>query len=359
MKRVPGKGAAHDGPGTSMEERHERALTTTGEEARPDGAGGETQPDAPTATTAGGATGRHPRRLPMAGGTVAAHLPAPLAQARSEPAMVMATLHVGRSTSHLHARDAMPAPPSGGRAEQGRDARVAAMDRRHALKVMALAAAAPGLASCGPGPGDEDGAGSSTAGDRGIPGGATAGRATNPNARGDPWDPDLLAPAVPWERQLDPDELESLAALCDVILPADNRSPSASEVGAHDFIDEWVSAPYEALQEGGVLIRGGLAWLDREARARFGNGRPAADVRFRTLSTAEQHAVCDDIRDPARAEGGPFEAPSLFFDQVRRLTLTAFWTTAEGMDDLRYIGNTPLTRWDPPPPEVLRHIGLA
>ena len=62
---------------------------------------------------------------------------------------------------------------------------------------------------------------------------------------------------------------------------------------------------------------------------------------------------------PERAEGGRFEAPALFFDRVRYLTLTAFWTTAEGMDDLQYVGNTPLTRWDPPPPEVLRHIGLG
>jgi hypothetical protein len=28
------------------------------------------------------------------------------------------------------------------------------------------------------------------------------------------------------------------------------------------------------------------------------------------------------------------------------------------MDDLQYVGNIPLARWDPPPPEVLRHIGL-
>ena len=233
------------------------------------------------------------------------------------------------------------------------------MDRRHALKVMALAAAAPGLASCGAEAGDGGRATDAAAGAAGIPGGGSAGEVTNPNARGDLWDPDLLSPVVPWERQLDPDELESLAVLCDVILPADDRSPSASEVGAHDFIDEWVSAPYEALQAGGVLIRGGLVWLDREAHRRFGNGAASADARFRDLTGAQRHAICDDICDPVRAEGGPFEAPSLFFDRVRYLTLTAFWTTAEGMDDLQYVGNTPLTQWDPPPPEVLRHIGLA
>ena len=39
------------------------------------------------------------------------------------------------------------------------------------------------------------------------------------------------------------------------------------------------------------------------------------------------HAICDAICDPERAEGGRFEAPALFFDRVRYLTLTAFWTT--------------------------------
>ena len=240
----------------------------------------------------------------------------------------------------------------------------AGMDRRHALKVMALAAAAPGLASCSPGPrgGDESADASTGTADiagGSIPGGAIPGQISNPNARGDLWDPDLLSPVVPWERQLEADELQSLAVLCDVIVPADDRSPSASEVGAHDFIDEWVSAPYEATREGGVLIRGGLVWLDREAHMRFGGNASSSSVRFRDLTAAQQHAICDDISEPERAEGSRFEAPSLFIDRVRYLTLTAFWTTAEGMDDLRYIGNTPLTRWDPPPPEVLRHIGLG
>ena len=52
------------------------------------------------------------------------------------------------------------------------------------------------------------------------------------------------------------------------------------------------------------------------------------------------------------------EAAALFFDKVRDLTSTAFWTTPEGMEDLQYVGNVPLPRWEPPPPEVLRHIGL-
>ncbi len=213
------------------------------------------------------------------------------------------------------------------------------MDRRHALKVMAIAAAAPGLASCSPG---EAPTGAATA----------PSPSANPKARGDAWDPDLISPTVPWERTLSDDELTTLAALCDVIIPADGRSPAASAVGAHEFIDEWVSAPYEGNERDGVLIRGGLVWIDREASSRFGDG-----LRFRDLTDEQKTAICDDICYAPNAPAG-YESAARFFDRVRYLTSTAFWTTTEGMTDLQYIGNVPLTQWYPPPPEVLRHIGL-
>lgn len=214
------------------------------------------------------------------------------------------------------------------------------MDRRHALKVMAIAAAAPTLASCAPG---EGGVGSVD-----VPA-----PTRNPKAAGTAWDPDLIAPAVAWDRQLTDDELASLASLCDVIIPADDRSPSASAVGAHDFIDEWVSAPYEGNERDLVAVRGGLIWLDREAAGRFGEG-----VHFRDLPLERQHAICDDICYLPDAREG-HEIAARFFDRVRDLTSTAFWTTTQGMEDLQYLGNVPLPRWDPPPPEVLRHVGLA
>ena len=217
------------------------------------------------------------------------------------------------------------------------------MDRRQALKVMAIAAAAgSSLVACDPG--EEPSATTTPA------------PATNPKAAGTASDPDLVAPAVPWERSLTEEELESLAALCDMIVPADERSPSASQLGAQDFIDEWVSAPYDRNREDAVVIRGGLVWLDREAADRFG-GDDVTGPRFRELSPEQKRAICDDICYLPNAPEG-YEAAALFFDRVRYLTSTAFWTTTEGMLDLQYMGNAPRDRWDPPPPEVLRHIGL-
>ena len=144
----------------------------------------------------------------------------------------------------------------------------------------------------------------------------------------------------------------SLAVLCDVIIPADERSSSASQVGAHDFIDEWVSAPYDANRSDQVIVRGGLTWLDRESAERYGEG-----LRFRDLTLDQKHGICDDICFLPNAAPG-YEAGARFFDRVRDLTSTAFWTTDAGMRDLEYIGNVPLPRWEPPPPEVLRHIGV-
>ena len=213
------------------------------------------------------------------------------------------------------------------------------MDRRHALKIMAIAAATPGLVSCEPSaPGDDVAS---------VPA-----PTSNPRAKGTAADPDLVAPVVPWQRSLAADELASLAVLCDVIIPADERSPSASQVGAPDFIDEWVSAPYPRNERDAVLIRGGLVWLDTESAERFGEG-----LRFRDLTSEQQHAICDDICFlPDASE--QYEMGARFFDRVRYLTSTAFWTSTEGMTDLEYIGNVPMAEWDSPPPEVLRHLGL-
>ncbi len=48
-----------------------------------------------------------------------------------------------------------------------------------------------------------------------------------------------------------------------------NSARRRARVGVPDFIDEWVSAPYEAQQKDGKVIRAGLAWIDDEAKKRF------------------------------------------------------------------------------------------
>ncbi len=209
------------------------------------------------------------------------------------------------------------------------------MDRRHALKVLGAAAALPSLAP--------------TDGDKAPDPAATQGPAWTGPA-GTPSDPNLVTPRVWWPRKLLDGELVTLAALCDTIIPADGHSPSASAVGVPGYIDEWASAPYDDNRESLVKLRGGLAWLNTESERRF--GRP-----FARLGESERNQIADDVCYEPKAKP-EFKGPAQFFDMVRDLTATGFYTTHEGMKDLKYIGNVPLQRWDGPPPEVLKHLGL-
>ncbi|MEO7965908.1 MAG: gluconate 2-dehydrogenase subunit 3 family protein [Gemmatimonadaceae bacterium] len=169
--------------------------------------------------------------------------------------------------------------------------------------------------------------------------------------RGTKWDPDLLHPKVTWSMKLTASELATLTVLCDLIIPADAKSPAASAVGVPAYINEYVSAPGDWYERALVQVRGGLAWIDVESNKRFGK-------RFATATNAQRTQICDDIcyQPKAKAE---FLAASKFFDRVRDLTAEAFYTTDAGMKDIGYVGNYAMLKFDSPPPEVLKHLGLA
>jgi hypothetical protein len=121
---------------------------------------------------------------------------------------------------------------------------------------------------------------------------------TPPASAGYGTDPNLLAPYHPgtyWPLTLTAGQRRIAAVLSDLIIPADEHSPSASSVGVVDFIDEWVSAPYPASLRDRPVVLGGFAWLDEEAKRRFGK-------LFVSASAAQQSALCDDICDARRAD---------------------------------------------------------
>jgi hypothetical protein len=216
-----------------------------------------------------------------------------------------------------------------------RDAAGPSLSRRDALRMLAASATLPILSGSA-------GCASPESADPPVP-------ASGP--RGTPTDPDLLRPIVSWPKQLTQSELVSLAALCDTIIPADDVSPSASAVGVPGYIDEWASAPYDWARDGLAQLRSGLAWLDGESARRFGSP-------FAALAGDQRNAIAEDICYLPRAKPEHQEV-ARFFDMVRDLTATGFYTTVEGMRDIGYVGNTPLDRFDGPPPEVLRRLGLA
>lgn len=172
-------------------------------------------------------------------------------------------------------------------------------------------------------------------------------------AKGYGTDPDLLKsynPADIWPLTFSAQQRQLAAVLCDTIIPADEHSPAASTVGVHDFIDEWISAPYPDQQADRPLILDGLTWIDAESQRRFGLGFVNAIGRQRRM-------ICDDLCHAPDAKP-EFEAAARFFARFRDLTAGGFYTTPEGMKDLKYVGNVALQSFDGPPAELIRKLGL-
>ena len=147
-------------------------------------------------------------------------------------------------------------------------------------------------------------------------------------------------------------QLRVTAVLADMILPEDATSPSASAVGVPDFIDEWVSAPYEAQQNDRSIVLDGLLWIEQQSLDRFG-------VSFVAAEPAQHAEILDDIAYAERIEPGD-EAATAFFARLRFLVIGAYYTTQEGIDDIGYLGNQPIAGEYPgPTPEAMAHLRAA
>ena len=161
----------------------------------------------------------------------------------------------------------------------------------------------------------------------------------------------LYKPGDVWPLTLTETQRRTARALCDVIIPADETSPSASAVGVPDFIDEWISSPYPAQSGDRRSVLEGLKWMDSEANHRF-------QKTFAELAPEQQIAICDDIGNAAKAK--PEHRPAAaFFKRFRDLTAGGYYTTPEGMKAIGYVGNIPSATFEGSPIEALKHVGLA
>ncbi len=134
--------------------------------------------------------------------------------------------------------------------------------------------------------------------------------------------------------------------LVDLIIPPDDRSVGAAEAGVPEFMD-FIMTDQPNRQ---TPMRGGLAWLEREARTRFDDG-------FLEITDAQRTAILDDIAWPARARP-EFSQGVAFFTSFRDLTAGGFWSSRVGIDDLQYMGNTYVSEWTGCPPEALAKLGV-
>jgi hypothetical protein len=131
----------------------------------------------------------------------------------------------------------------------------------------------------------------------------------------------------------------------DIVIPADDTSGSANDAEVPDFI-EFMMKDMPAYQ---VPMRGGLMWLDYRADDLF-------ETTFLSCSDDQQLQIIDEIAYPDKASAD-MEGGVRFFNMVRNLTATGFFTSKIGLDDLGYVGNRPNV-WEGVPEQVLAKHGL-
>jgi hypothetical protein len=148
------------------------------------------------------------------------------------------------------------------------------------------------------------------------------------------------------EKFFDDHEMATIKILVDIIIPKDEISGSATDAGVHDFI-EFMAKDRTSYQ---TPIRGGLKWLDLHCMKRFNNP-------FVNCSSSQQIEVVDEIAFPEKAKP-EMQQGVAFFNTMRDLTATGFFTSKMGIADLGYVGNTP-NQWDGVPQDVLDQYGLG
>lgn len=79
--------------------------------------------------------------------------------------------------------------------------------------------------------------------------------------------------------------------------------------------------------------------------------------KFVACTATERIQIVDDIAYPEQAKPAMKQGVS-FFNLMRDLTMTGFYTSEIGIQDLGYMGNQPNT-WLGVPEEVLKQYGLT
>src|SRR5205085_9115115 len=123
-------------------------------------------------------------------------------------------------------------------------------------------------------------------------------------------------------------EWKTISVLSDIIIPADERSGSATQAGVPEFIDDWID--FRKREDGNnrleAQILGGLMWLDRESNRQF-------EKAFADASPDQRKQILDRIAWPARASAND-HAWVLFFNVFRDLTVSGFYSSKMGVGDL-------------------------
>ncbi|MDR3716653.1 MAG: gluconate 2-dehydrogenase subunit 3 family protein [Puia sp.] len=158
---------------------------------------------------------------------------------------------------------------------------------------------------------------------------------------------------VAYQKQVDgspkfftPDEMATVTILGDIIIPRDEVSGSASDAKVPEFIEFIV----KDMPEHQVPMRGGLRWLDLQCLKRF-------EKAFKDCSPQQQIEMVDEIAYPKKAKPAMGQGVA-FFNLMRNLTASGFYTSEIGVKDMGYAGNVP-NQWNGVPADVLKQYNLA
>ena len=147
------------------------------------------------------------------------------------------------------------------------------------------------------------------------------------------------------ETFFDEHEMKTIRILVDIIIPKDDVSGSATDAKVPEFIEFIV----KDMPRHQTPMRGGLKWLDIQCMKRF-----TAD--FASCNSTQQIEMIDEIAFPEKAKPEMIQGVA-FFNLMRDLAATGFFTSEIGIKDLGYAGNKP-NQWDGVPQEVLDQYGL-
>jgi hypothetical protein len=145
-------------------------------------------------------------------------------------------------------------------------------------------------------------------------------------------------------------EWRTVGILADYVIPRDERSGSATDAKVPEYMD-FVLADPDTSESQKLAMRGGLAWLDNECRARF--GRPFADC-----ADAQRRLVLDDIAWPRTARPELSHGVA-FFNRFRDMTASGFFSSQMGWKDLQYMGHVFVPEWNGCPPAALEKLGVS
>ena len=141
-------------------------------------------------------------------------------------------------------------------------------------------------------------------------------------------------------------EMATITILGDIIIPKDDVSGSASDAKVPDFIEFIV----KDMPEHQTPMRGGLRWLDIQCLKRY-------DKAFKDCNHTQQMEMVDEIAWPKKAKP-EMQQGVAFFNLMRNLTATGFYTTEMGVKDVGYKGNAP-NQWNGVPDDVLKQYNMA